>query len=178
MPSLKIDDLDKILNLLSKNRDKFTYFVETGTYHGDTIIEMSNYFDKLYTIELSNNLYEQFQQKNYNKEKIKSILGDSSEKISEVITELQSDTIFFLDGHFSSCGTAKGSKDVPLIEELLVINELFHKESIIIIDDFRLFNTNFSEDWTEITLDSVRNVIKNRIVKEIIVNDRLVFNIR
>jgi hypothetical protein len=178
MPSLKINDLNEILNLLSEDIKKFEYFVETGTYHGDTIVGMSNHFNKLFTIELSLNLYERFQKRDYDKQKIKSILGDSSQKISEVISELQGDAIFFLDGHFSSCGTAKGNKDVPLIEEIESINNLFKFSGIIIIDDFRLFGTKKSEDWSYITVESVTTPISERIITTFNHNDRLIIKIK
>jgi hypothetical protein len=163
---------------VSENIDNFKYFVETGTYQGDTILEMSNYFNKLYTIELSQLLYEQFQEREHDKKKIKSILGDSSKKISEVISEIQGNTIFFLDGHFSSCGTAKGNKDVPLIEEIESINNLFEFSGVIIIDDLRLFGTKMSEDWSQITIDSVTFPIKDRIEQKLTIEDRLILKIK
>jgi hypothetical protein len=178
MPSLKINDLNEILSLVSEDITKFEYFVETGTYHGDTIIEMSKHFNKLYTIELSQDLYEQFQKREHNKEKIKSILGDSTQKISEVISEIQGNTIFFLDGHFSSCGTAKGNKDVPLIEEIESINSLFKFSGVIIIDDLRLFGTKKSEDWSYITTESVTSPISERIITTVSYNDRLIIKIK
>ena len=137
MPTLLKEDLINILNLSKTNKDKYNYFVETGTYMGETILRFIDDFEKLYTIELSDNLYEEFNKNNYNRDKLKSILGDSSEKIKEVIDELNDKTIFFLDGHYSSCGTAQGVKDVPLFEELKSINDYFNYESIIIIDDLR-----------------------------------------
>ena len=178
MPSLKINDLNDILNLVSEDITKFEYFVETGTYHGDTIVEMSKYFNKLYTIELSQTLYEQFQKREHNKEKITSILGDSSQKLSDVISELNGNTVFFLDGHFSSCGTAKGNKDVPLIEEIESINNLFKFSGVIIIDDLRLFGTKKSEDWSYITIESVTSPISERIITTLNYNDRLLIKIK
>jgi hypothetical protein len=56
----------------------------------------------------------------------------------------------------------------------LVINEYLKSKSIIIIDDLRLFGTNITEDWTDVTTDSVINVIQNRIIKKITLDDRLV----
>lgn len=177
MPSLKINDLNEIFELLDEDKKNFDFFVETGTYQGDTIIEMSNFFKKLYTIELSDDLYKNFQLRQYNKNKIISIVGDSSEKIKEVINEIQGDSVFFLDGHFSSCGTARGDKDVPLIEEIQSINDFFKFIGIIIIDDLRLFGTNFTEDWSTITIDSVIRPISKRVVKTLEYKDRLIIKI-
>lgn len=83
--------------------------------------------------------------------------------------------IFFLDGHWSSGDTAKGDKDCPLIEECLAIDSLYlSNESIILIDDYRLFNTKINEDWSGINKQSIFKCFTNfKIVKECIYGDVL-----
>ena len=83
-----------------------------------------------------------------------------------------------MDGHFSSCGTAKGNKDVPLIEEIESINSLFKFSGVIIIDDLRLFGTKKSEDWSYITTESVTSPISERIIVTVSYNDRLIIKIK
>ena len=85
MPTLLKEELINILTISETNKDEYNYFVETGTYMGETILRFIDDFKKLYTIELSNHFYEDFNKNNYNRYKLKSILGDSSEKIKEVI---------------------------------------------------------------------------------------------
>jgi hypothetical protein len=178
MPTLLKEELINILNLSKTNKDEYNYFVETGTYMGETILRFMDDFEKLYTIELSNHFYEDFNKKNYNRDKLKSILGDSSEKIKEVIDELNGKTIFFLDGHYSSCGTAQGVKDVPLCEELKSIYNYFNYESIIIIDDLRLFGTKINEDWSEITKEKMMDILTDRVDFNLEVGDRLIIKLK
>lgn len=178
MATLLKEDLITILTLSKTNKDEFNYFVETGTYMGETILRFIDDFEKLYTIELSNHFYDDFNKKNYNRDKLKSILGDSSEKIKEVINEINDKTIFFLDGHFSSCGTAQGAKDVPLCEELKNINDYFNYEAIIIIDDLRLFGTNIHEDWSEITKEKMLDILIDRVDSHLEIGDRLVIKLK
>jgi hypothetical protein len=178
MPTLLKEDLINILALSETNKDEYNNFVETGTYMGETILRFIDDFENLYTIELSNNFYEDFNKKNYNRDKLKSILGDSSEKIKEVIDELKDKTIFFLDGHYSSCGTARGDKDVPLCEELKIINDYFNYESLIIIDDLRLFGTNIHEDWSEITKEKMLDILTDRVDSHLEIGDRLVIKLK
>lgn len=178
MPTLLKEELINILNLSKTNKDEYNYFVETGTYMGETILRFMDDFEKLYTIELSNHFYEDFNKKNYNRDKLKSILGDSSEKIKEVIDELNGKTIFFLDGHYSSCGTAQGVKDVPLCEELKSIYNYFNYESIIIIDDLRLFGTKMNEDWSEITKEKMMDILTDRVDFNLEVGDRLIIKLK
>ena len=53
MPSIDIDFLSK----LQDDKTKYSYFIETGTFNGDTIFALEPYFDKLYTIEISEKYY-------------------------------------------------------------------------------------------------------------------------
>lgn len=176
MPSLLKEELKTILHLTKKNN--YNYFVETGTLMGETILRFIDDFDKLYTIELSPYYYNEFNNTNYNREKIKSILGDSSEMLKPVVNELNGDTIFFLDGHYSSGNTAKGTKDCPLLEELSIINRYFKYEGLIIIDDLRLFGTKVNEDWLDITTENLLNSIPERLEFSLELNDRLIIRIK
>lgn len=178
MPTLLKEDLKNILDVSKKNKDNYNYFVETGTYMGETILRYVDEFQKLYTIELSETLYNEFNKKNYNRNKLKSILGDSSKKLKEVIDEIYGNTIFYLDGHFSQCGTAKGEKDVPLCEELKIINDYFKYEGLIIIDDLRLFGTNTHEDWSSISKENLLKILENRIDSYFESNDRFIIKIK
>lgn len=174
MASLTIETINEIILLSGTEKNNFKTFVETGTYLGETTLSMIDHFDKLYTIELSENLYNRFNGLDYDRNKIISLLGDSSEIIKNVIPDINEDVIFWLDGHFSSGETAQGKKDCPLVEEITHINELCKKSGIIIIDDLRLFGTNVAEDWSDITIESVIEPIKDRLIKSFEHGDRLV----
>jgi hypothetical protein len=62
----------------------------------------------------------------------------------------------------------------PLIEEISAINFLFKNSGIIIIDDLRLFGTNLTEDWSQISKDSVLKPIKDRVIKSFEHEDRFI----
>jgi hypothetical protein len=179
MPSIDIS----FLNKLKENFRHYPLFIETGTYIGETIFNLEPYFDKLYTIELSEYFYNNTKSK-YNGNKITFINGDSSKVLSELLTTINKSCIFFLDGHFSSCGTAKGDKDVPLYEEIISIKDNCNYNSIIIIDDCRLFGTSGPEDWSDINIDKILNILSDRIENyyfldsEISKNDRLIISIK
>lgn len=53
MPSISKIELDK----LKDNYQNYSFFIETGTYIGETIFNMEPHFNKLYTIEYSNDLF-------------------------------------------------------------------------------------------------------------------------
>ena len=174
------------LNNLQDDYTKYSCFIETGTYNGDTIFNLEPYFNKLYTIEFSEKYYNNTKNK-YNGNKIKFILGDSSIELNSLLPNITDKCIFFLDGHWSCDDTGRSEKDCPLYEEITHINNLFKNEAIIIIDDFRLFGLDksdiFEQDWGKINKEDLLNIIKSRINKvyhldsECAKNDRLIIHI-
>ena len=158
MPKLDYKNIKNINDINS-----YDVFVETGSYKGETIFHMEKYFNELHTIEIKKEFYDDLTKK-YNGNKIKFYLGDSSKVLNQVIETINKPTIFFLDGHWSSGNTGKGKVHVPLYDELTIINNFIHK-CIIIIDDFRLFETNNICDWSNIKKEKVMSILKDRIEK-------------
>jgi len=162
MPALDISLLDK----LQEDYTKYNCFVETGTLYGKTIFAVEPYFNKLYTIEISNKHYTNAKNK-YTGNKINFLLGDSGIVFKSLLPTINEKSIFFLDGHWSSGDTESGEKHVPLQEEITHINDLFQNEAIIIIDDFRLFGKRDGGivDWTNINKDVLLKILASRLNK-------------
>jgi len=70
---------------------------------------------------------------------VKIIHGDSSIKMHDVIKEIKTQSIFWLDGHYSGTYTAKGEVDCPIYGELDCIFLGKIKNHILLIDDARCF---------------------------------------
>ena len=166
----------------------YPIFFETGTCMGCTIFAMERYFSELYTVEIKDDLFWNLIN-NYKSNRIKFYFGDSSIILKEKVESLNNNTIFFLDGHYSHCGTGRGEKDCPLLEELEAIMEKFKHEAIIIINDFRLFGKGpkkggCAEDWEDISKDKVLEIVKSRLEKEYhcpskyAADDRLILHIK
>ena len=186
MPSLNID----FLRELKANYINYSNFIETGTHMGDTIFHMEPYFEKLYTIEIKKEFYENAKQRYTWKSgnKIDFILGDSASKLKDILSNIDSASIVFLDGHWSAGNTGRGEKDCPLYEELENIL-LYHKnEAIIIVDDVRLFGKGPNKgnevcDWEDISQAKVIDILKERIQEhyylpsELDDKDRLIIHI-
>ena len=160
MPSLNLS----FLQSLQDDYTKYTTFIETGTFNGETILALESYFKILYTIEFSEKYYTNTKSK-YTGDKINFILGDSSIILEDLLQKITDKCIFFLDGHWSGLDTGRSNKDCPLEEEITHINNLFQNEAIIIIDDFRLFGLNKGEDWSKINKEKLLNIIQSRISK-------------
>jgi hypothetical protein len=116
--------------------------VETGTYYGDMVEAMKPYFNQIYSIELSRELYEKAKQRFDGNERIKIIHGDSGIELSNIVAEIIQPALFWLDGHYSAGVTAKGEKDTPIFEELTHIFNSQQSGHVIIIDDARCFGTD------------------------------------
>lgn len=127
-----------IKEFVEKHRLKV--MVETGTYKGDMIRAMSDIFDLIYSIELSDSLYKQACQKFRHRSHIHLFQGDSGEEITKVLAKLKQPALFWLDGHYSAGTTAKGTLNTPISKELQHV--LTHPVAghVILIDDARLFN--------------------------------------
>jgi hypothetical protein len=183
MPSIDIS----FLKLLQDDYTQYNCFIETGTLDGETTFSLEPYFNKLYTIEISEQYYNKTKNK-YSGNKINFILGDSSIVFESLLPNITDKCIFFLDGHWSGGDTGHSDKDCPLDEEITHINNFFTNDAIIIIDDFRLFGLDKSsgilgEDWSKINKEILLNILKPRINKvyhldsNIAKDDRLIIHI-
>jgi hypothetical protein len=174
MPSLNEQQLKNILKKNNLELKDFNVFFETGSHIGETINNMLDHFEKLITIEVSEKYYNIVKNKFKDIQKVKCVYGDSALIMEDVIPTEREGVIFWLDGHYSSDDTGKGINDCPLIEELNVINSKF-KNSVIIIDDYRMFGTKGNEDWTNITQDNVIKCFDNKKIKDVFsIDDRLI----
>ncbi len=168
MPSMDYKLLEDI-KVEGKIEASYPIFVETGTWKGATIFHMEEYFDELHTIEIKKDFHLEAKNK-YHGNKIDFHLGDSSKVLLELIPKLTRNTIFFLDGHWSSGNTGRGDKDCPLVEEVEAIHANHTQAAIIIIDDCRLFGKGpnvegrkNNEDWSDIQKSTLLNVLQSRL---------------
>lgn len=129
----------KIVKKLAKKFNMKT-FVETGTHRGAMVWAVRNKFEKIYSIELDESLFEKARQKFSEYKHIEIIHGDSGKEIVKVLSKISDPCLFWLDGHFSEGITARGEKDTPIEEELLHIYRHDLKNHVILIDDARLFD--------------------------------------
>lgn len=176
MVKLSKNELDTILSKCEKR--VYSSFVESGTYKGETIDLLHPYFDNLHTIEIQPD-YHTYNINKFRKfPKIKCHYGDSTKLLPNLLTIISTDTVFWLDGHWSCEDTGKGDKEVPLLEELQAINQFKH-HAVIIIDDYRLFDGKDAYvNWSDITEKSVLAQIEpSKIVQYFVEGDRFVIEI-
>lgn len=131
-------------------------FVETGTFKGNSSIWAANHFNKVYTIEIDEILHREAANRPDVKNNINFVLGNSKDKMPEIVSVLSGATLFWLDGHWCM-GAGGKDHECPLEDELIAISKL-KGEAFILIDDARCFLGKLppphnSEDWP--TIDAI-----------------------
>lgn len=152
-----------VKRLILKNyakKYKLKYFVETGTFQGETIATMSPYFQRVDSIELSEELYRRAKIKFKNNKKVTIWQGDSGKILNKILPTLDKPTLFWLDAHGSGGVTAQGEEWSPIINELNHIVKYAEYNHVILIDDARGFTGHLSPKIKEI-----ENVIKKSKLK-------------
>jgi len=158
--------------------------IETGAYLGDGIKTYldSNYFYKIYSIELSNKYYllnkEQFKEH----ANVELLEGDSSLVIKNLVENSLLDNepiLFYLDAHFSGGDTAGENmyNGCPVLNELEAISNRNVKGDIIFIDDMRLMGKALWSgdeggvypitffDFTHASYENIMKAISSRNIK-------------
>ena len=103
------------------------------------VFAVKNIFNKIYSIELSTELYERTKHKFARYNHISIYQGDSSKVLPEILSQIEEPCLFWLDGHYSEGITATGEKETPILEEL---NHIFNhpiEDHVILIDDASYF---------------------------------------
>jgi hypothetical protein len=116
------------------------YFVETGTFEGESIHQIASLFERTFTVELSETLFRLVRERFANQPSVSLHQGSSPEFLRDLSEQLhEKSVLYWLDAHWCVAqGTAGEQSQCPLLEELTAIGSL-NDSSIVLIDDARLF---------------------------------------
>jgi hypothetical protein len=130
--------------MLTEYGDKFRLriLVETGTSWGDTVNAMLYRFDNIFSIELSEVRFAHARKRFSRFPHVEIIHGDSGQELGNIMQHLNEPALFWLDGHYSGGGTARGRADTPIFEELTHILNAKGLRHVILVDDARCFGTD------------------------------------
>jgi len=113
--------------------------VETGSFYGQTTFALRNDFDRIDTIELSEELSRKARRRLAGWRHIRAWHGDSATVLPEVLATLDGPAVFWLDAHYSEWVTARGESDTPIMRELELILAHPVPGHVLLIDDARCF---------------------------------------
>jgi hypothetical protein len=131
-------------------------FVETGTYHGETLNYVSRSGVRCTSIELAQELYEVALVRFKDHKNVRLVQGDSAHKLPGILKEIRSPVLFWLDGHYSGGNTASSDVSTPISAELEAILSHSVSEHVILIDDARLFDGSWNYPKLDDLLRAVR----------------------
>lgn len=172
---LTFDQIERLIWRRHPSYSKIEVVIETGTSYGDTAIELSPYFKRIITIELSQKLYEQSVMRGREKSNVDFKWGNSVILLPEILRNMDAKPIlFYLDAHGCLGESEKEEKDPPLLDELKIINELRNSSDVVVIDDCKCFGTIFEQlDWTQITEESILASLDGKIYDSYIEEDKM-----
>ncbi len=114
-------------------------FIETGTFLGDMVAAVSCDFDRIYSIELSEDLFNRAVKKFAGYNHVTILQGDSFQVLPEILRHIDAPCLFWLGGHYSSGNTEKEKREAAILEELKQVFNHPIKNHAILIDDAHLF---------------------------------------
>lgn len=162
---MKLHELNLIFVKSNKTKNDFDLFFETGSYVGETINEVKSEFKELISVEITEKYSTMCKRKFINDANVKIVKGDSVLELPELIDRNNDKKLlFFLDAHCSAGDTGKNDKDVPLIEELKIIEEKYLNEGLVIIDDADMFDKDYDVlTWEGINEENIFGALKDRV---------------
>jgi hypothetical protein len=119
-------------------------FVEAGTYKGETTAFFSRHADRVFSVELHDELFAAAQRRFAQHPHVTVVHGDSLVEIPKIVANCATPPLVFLDGHFSGPGTAESEEMEPAKSTLGRLADVAPAGSSIVIDDLRLFGSGLA----------------------------------
>jgi hypothetical protein len=134
---------DKNVNdFLRSIRGEYHILIETGTYMGWSTEHVASFFEKVFSIERSEEIYKTTSERLSYLTNIVCINGHSldvmTNELQSIIEDPNHKMVWWLDSHWSGGITAGEDDECPLLKELDIIFK-YREDDIILIDDARLF---------------------------------------
>ena len=137
--------------------------VASKRYHYFEEFNCKPSFDMMHTDEQDENFSVRGE---YFDGRLNLINGDSAIELTKLLDTINEPVCFWLDAHAGAQKYARGTKDVPLLQELEVIKNHPIKNHIIAIDDAHLFGESQTDrsgtvicDYRDVTFERIREKI-------------------
>lgn len=132
-----------LLNVLKSRGHRI--FVEAGTYTGETTAFCARHVERVYTVELHDQLFAAAEKRFAKQSNVTVVHGDSLIEVPRIVADCEGNPpLVFLDGHFSGAGTAEGVEMEPAESTLRRLADVTPPGTTIVIDDLRLFGSGLA----------------------------------
>lgn len=144
---------------------KYAYnkiYIETGTADGQSVeIARSAGFKRIITIEAAPRVFERACKRFAFDDNVLCILGDSGSVLPNILHSINEPITFFLDAHWSTGepDLPNGVSKCPLLNDVIAIRNHSVKTHTILIDDIRYFRGAGIEQWGNITIGDILEII-------------------
>lgn len=145
-------------------------FIETGTFLGDMVNAVKDFFEKIYSIEINEKLYQMSKKRLKKHNHIHIIKGDSGKILKFLLQKINKPALFWLDAHYCGGITGRGEKETCIIEELQIILNHQVKNHIIFIDDARAFIGE--NDYP--TIEELKGILNNQPHYHLTIEDDII----
>ena len=150
-------------------------FIETGTYHGDTVAALKDMYSSVISIEVDEALYLKACARFAADKNVRIAHGDCAQELPTILATLQEPAVFWLDGHYSGGETGKGVVEDPILISLNQIAALPARENVIFVDDARTFDgRDVRPDISEV-LNCIKKIDSRYVIR--VQNDIIVATI-
>lgn len=117
--------------------------IETGSGDGCTAVQLAEHFERVFTIEISEDKYFGVWGALLGYPHVLPIHGDSEEVLPHLLSKLDAPAVFWLDAHYDGGTSGRGQADTPIQRELFtVFANRRARPNVILIDDARFFGTD------------------------------------
>jgi hypothetical protein len=117
---------------------KLTQFVETGTFQGDSLRWASHNFERVWTVEISEQYQAEAKATVGPLPNVEFVLGNSADQLGRICPALTGPALFWLDAH-AGAGFFGAADNCPLLAELETCLVEAKADHCILIDDARAF---------------------------------------
>ncbi len=117
-------------------------WIETGSYLGQMTEELRRTGSRVFTIEPGVELHQGIKRRFRKFPNVVPLEGTSEDVIPGLLPGIEGSVCFWLDGHYSSGITFRGSSDTPILAELKEISKNLPRWANVrvFVDDVRCFN--------------------------------------
>jgi hypothetical protein len=133
-------------------------FIETGTFEGDMTALAAGLFREVHSIELQPELAARARERFVSQDHVRVHQGDSGGVLRELLKQVDTSCVFWLDAHYSGGITARGERDTPVIEELRAIAAHPVRPHAVFIDDARVFGMDDDYPSLEETIRLLKEI--------------------
>lgn len=154
-------------------------FVETGTFHGDTVAAVLPLVDQAWSFEVDEELSRRARERFLYEKRVHLVHGDTAQMLPAHLYQIPAPALFWLDAHWMGearrdptfgfevggpAMTRGKSGDTPIEDELTAILDRGCPFDIIVIDDARYFGSDPSYPRVRDLVDLVRNDSTSRTI--------------